>query len=73
MSNKTKELLIRAFKTFIQAFLGYLCTVSIMDIDWSNKKIVIGVLLSAISAGISALMNIDWSTNTSKSNEEKLG
>lgn len=55
-----RDVLIRAGKTFIQSAIGYICTISLVDIDWSNKSVVAGIVISAISSGLSALMNIDW-------------
>ena len=55
-----KDVVVRAFKTFIQAAISYVCTISFIDIDWSDNTVVGGVILAALAAGISALMNIDW-------------
>lgn len=55
-----KDIFVRAAKTFIQAALGYICTVSLIDIDWNDKTVVAGLIIAAVSAGLSALMNIDW-------------
>ena len=55
-----KDIFVRAAKTFIQAALGYICTVSLVDINWDDRTVVAGVILAAVSAGLSALMNIDW-------------
>ena len=66
-----RNIVVRAGKTFIQAALGYICTVSLIDIDWKNKTVVAGVILAAISAGISALMNVDWEGLTARNDEEE--
>ena len=55
-----KDVVVRAIKTFIQAAISYVCTISFIDIDWSDNTVVGGVILAALAAGISALMNIDW-------------
>ena len=55
-----KDVVVRALKTFIQAAISYVCTISFIDIDWSDNTVVGGVILAALAAGISALMNIDW-------------
>ena len=55
-----KDVVVRALKTFIQAAISYVCTISFIDIDWSDNTVVAGVILAALAAGISALMNIDW-------------
>ena len=55
-----KTVLIRALKTFIQACLGYLCTMNIVNFDIDDKNVLVGILISSISAGISAIMNISW-------------
>ena len=55
-----KDVVVRALKTFIQAAISYVCTISFIDINWSDNAVVAGVVLAALAAGISALMNIDW-------------
>ena len=51
---------VRASKTFFQAVLGYICTLGITDLDLGNKTAVYGVIIAALSAGLSALMNYNW-------------
>lgn len=58
--NKKKDILTRAGKTFVQAAVGYLCTITLADVDLNNKTAICGIGLSAIAAGLSALMNVDW-------------
>ena len=53
----------------MQAAFGYICTVSLIDINWSDKTVVAGVILAAISAGMSALMNVDWEGLVDKKEE----
>lgn len=55
-----RNILTRAGKTFVQAGIAYVCTASAAGIDWSSKNAVIGVVMSAIAAGLSALMNVNW-------------
>ena len=55
----------RASKTFLQAVLGYICTLGITDLDLGDRTVVYGVIISALAAGLSALINYDWSSNES--------
>lgn len=59
----TKQTLKRALRTFIQTALGYVA-VNIAVVDFSAEKevlrsVLIGVGVSAISAGLSAVMNLE--------------
>ena len=65
-----KDIIIRAAKTFIQAALSYVCTMNFIDTDYTNRKLLVGLLLSAGAAGISAIMNIDW-TKVGQEKEKK--
>ena len=65
-----KDIFVRAAKTFIQAALGYICTVSLVDINWDDRTVVAGVILAAVSAGLSALMNIDWNAISIEKKED---
>ena len=66
-----RDVVVRALKTFIQAAISYVCTISFIDIDWSDNTVVGGVILAALAAGISALMNIDWdAVSMEKAKEE---
>jgi hypothetical protein len=56
----------RALRTFVQAAVGYAC-VAVPAIDWSNggatvKNTLVGIGVSTLAAGISAVMNIidEW-------------
>ncbi|MBR1762155.1 MAG: hypothetical protein IJ731_02165 [Eubacterium sp.] len=60
----TKETLKRAGRTFIQAMISYLLVVVLPNIDFSNDKktlkaFLLGGAVSALSAGISAIMNLE--------------
>ena len=68
-----KDVVVRAFKTFIQAAISYVCTISFIDIDWSDNTVVGGVILAALAAGISALMNIDWDAISLEKAVEEVG
>lgn len=57
--------LIRALKTFVQAFLGVLipAVVSVLNgglpVDWGAAKVtLVSALMAALAAGISAVWNI---------------
>lgn len=52
-----KDILIRAGKTFLQATLAVLIVSLNNGIDITNKEAVMSILIGALSAGISALMN----------------
>lgn len=52
-----KDILIRALKTFIQGFLGALA-VSLPNADLTNMAVLKSLLIGAIAAGISAVMNL---------------
>lgn len=52
-----KDILIRALKTFLQGFLGALA-VTLPASDLSDQAIIKSLLIGAIAAGISAVMNM---------------
>lgn len=58
---KIKDILIRALKTFAQAFLSAI-SVDVLLADITNldafKKLLVGVLIAAVAAGISAVWNM---------------
>ena len=59
----TKTTLKRAGRTFIQSALAYI-TVNVMYINFNDDKVsvksaVTGLLIAAVSAGISAVMNLE--------------
>lgn len=59
----TKETAKRALRTFIQAALAYLA-VNITVVDFNSdkeilKSTLIGIVVSAVAAGISAVMNLE--------------
>lgn len=63
----TKNTIIRSLRTFVQAFLAYLVVNATM-IDYTLgysaiKMTIIGLVVSAVSAGIAALMNLEWGGN----------
>ena len=51
------DIIIRALKTFIQGFLGAL-VVTLPNSDLTNVTVLKSLLIGAISAGISAVMNL---------------
>ena len=57
------EWLYRAIRTFIQAAIGY-AAVALPTVNWEDtsvlKTTLVGIGISAVSAGISAIMNADW-------------
>lgn len=62
----TKNCLKRALRTFLQTAVGYVVTNLAMyfgDLDFSNddliKKAVSGIVISAVAAGLSAVMNLE--------------
>lgn len=59
----TKETLRRAFRTFVQTVAGYIA-VNIVVVDFTAsgeviKSALVGVLIAGVSAGISAVMNLE--------------
>lgn len=52
-----KDIVIRALKTFIQGFLGAL-TVTLPNSDVLDFSVLKSLLIGAIAAGISAVMNL---------------
>jgi heme A synthase len=54
---KMKDVLIRALKTFIQGFLGALA-VTLPVSDLTDQAVIKSLLIGAIAAGISAVMNL---------------
>lgn len=64
----TKETLRRALRTFFQAVVGFLsstCIAVLATNDYNvSKNIMIGLLGSAISTGLAAVMNLESSNST---------
>jgi len=56
-NEKLKDVLIRAFKTFIQGFLATLI-VLIKETDLTDESLLKSVLIGALAGGISAVMNL---------------
>ncbi|WP_297131097.1 hypothetical protein [uncultured Eubacterium sp.] len=59
----TKTTLKRAGRTFIQSALAYI-TVNVVYINFTDDKVsvksaITGLLIAAVSAGISAVMNLE--------------
>ena len=59
----TKTTLKRAWRTFIQSALAYI-TVNVVYINFTDDKVsvksaITGLLVAAVSAGISAVMNLE--------------
>lgn len=52
-----KDILIRALKTFIQGFLGALA-ITLPNANLSDMAVLKSLLIGAIAAGISAIMNL---------------
>lgn len=57
LDDKTKDIIVRALKTFIQGFLGALA-VTLPNADLTNMAIVKSMLIGALAGGISAVMNL---------------
>ena len=56
-NEKLKDILIRAFKTFIQGFLATLI-ILIKETDLTDENLLKSVLIGALAGGISAVMNL---------------
>ena len=52
-----KDIIIRATKTFIQGFLGALA-VTLPNNNYNDLTVIKSLLIGAIAAGISAVMNL---------------
>lgn len=51
-----KDIVVRAFKTFIQAFIAVI-SISVATTDLTNKEALKALIIGAVASGISALMN----------------
>ena len=60
------DTIIRALKTFAQAFLGVFVSANFIDLDDTGKT---ALLISGIAAGVSALMNIDLNNTKTQTKE----
>ncbi len=64
--NAVKDILIRAAKTFVQAFISYLSVDAFFGVTDSTtlKKLALSLLVGALAAGVSAVWNslIEWLT-----------
>lgn len=47
----------RAIRTFIQTAVGYIA-VNVVTVDFTVKSAVVGLAVSAASAGVAAVMNL---------------
>ncbi len=56
---KIKDILIRALKTFVQAFLSAISVDALFGVTDADtlKKVLISILIAATAAGISAVWN----------------
>lgn len=52
-----KDIITRALKTFLQGFLGAL-TITLPNSDFSDETVLKSLLIGAVAAGISAVMNL---------------
>lgn len=57
MKKKTKDVIVRAIKTFIQGFLGALA-VTLPSTDLTDTALIKSILIGALAGGISAVMNL---------------
>lgn len=60
----------RGARTFVQAAAGYI-VIHAMDVDFSAKDAVMGLIAAAIAAGIAGIMNIDRDQNGGGENDER--
>jgi len=65
MSDKAKDILTRALKTFIQGFLGALA-ITLPSTDLTNGALLKSILIGALAGGISAVMNLTLNYLNSK-------
>lgn len=66
-----KTILTKAGKTFLQAAIAYVLTLNLTGINYNDKNVMAGIILSACAAGLSALMNVDWTGIETKTKPEK--
>lgn len=59
MKKITKETVIRALRTFIQAIVAYAMVEFKAGVDFSSKEVLKGFIVGAIAAGIAGLMNLE--------------
>lgn len=57
MNEKTKDIIERAIKTFLQGFLGALA-VMLPEADISDVAVLKSAIIGALAGGISAIMNL---------------
>jgi hypothetical protein len=74
----TKETARRALRTFLQAFLSYIA-VNIVAINFTDDKDIvksglIGLCVSAVAAGVAAIMNLErpQDYNENETSDEEL-
>ena len=64
MNKKARDILIRASKTFVQAFISYLSIDAFFGVtDYTAlKKIALSLVVGALAAGVSAVWNsiLEW-------------
>jgi hypothetical protein len=74
MNKKVKDILIRAGKTFVQAFISYLSIDAFFGVTdlTALKKIALSLLVGALAAGVSAVWNslLEWISNRIDNIEE---
>lgn len=52
-----RNILERAFKTFIEAFIGALA-ITLPNADLTDKSVLYSIIIGAVATGISALLNL---------------
>ena len=52
-----RNILERASKTFLEAFIGYI-VITLPATDYSNLNLLKGVLIGGVATGISAILNL---------------
>lgn len=68
-----KDILIKAAKTFIQGFLGFL-SIKLVSADLNNMAVIKSLLVGGAAAGFSAEMNLILSViNNNKTTKEEKG
>lgn len=68
-----KDILIKATKTFIQGFLGFL-SIKLVSADLNNMAVIKSLLVGGAAAGFSAEMNLILTViNSNKTTKEEKG
>lgn len=66
----TKQTVMRALRTFLQAVVAYALVQLKAGVDFTNKEVVKGFIVGVIAAGLAALMNLEAKPPEQEDTEE---